>query len=97
MADQLIPAQRTLRAKIAAHHSWTNTQDRLARAAAARKAAWDRFDQQVDPERSLPPEEQARHAKNAGSAYFSSLALRSSQARAVRRQTETGMTSGGHE
>ncbi len=88
MTDHLTPAQRTLRAKIAAHHSWTNTPDRLARTAAARKAAWDRFDKQVDPDGSLPPEERAQRARNARSAYFSGLALRSSQARAAKRQQQ---------
>jgi len=94
MADHLTPAQRTLRAKIAAHHSWTNTPDRRARTAAARKAAWDRFDQEVDPDGVLPPEERARRANNARSAYFSRLALRSSQARATKRRQTSDETSG---
>jgi hypothetical protein len=70
MADKLTPAQHTLRARLAAHVSWANATDRAART-----------DRQVDPHGTLPPEERARRAANARSAYFTALALRSSQAR----------------
>ena len=84
MTEGMTPAQRTLRAKIAAHTSWANTVDRTARTNAARKAAHDRFERQVDPDGVLSPEERAVRAANARSAYFSKLALRSAQARRQR-------------
>lgn len=84
MTDDMTPAQRSLRARIAAHLSWANTSDRAARTAAARKAALDRFDRLVDPDGVLDPDERAKRARNARSAYFSRLALRSSQARRTR-------------
>jgi hypothetical protein len=70
-----------LRAQLAAHTSWANTENRAARTAAARKAALDRFEREVDPDGKLSPEERARRATNARKAYFARLALRSSQAR----------------
>jgi len=57
MSNDLTPAQRSLRARIAAHMSWANTEDRSARTAAARKAALERFERQVDPNGTLPPQE----------------------------------------
>ncbi|MFC5120215.1 hypothetical protein ACFPN7_40305 [Amycolatopsis halotolerans] len=77
----MTPAQRTTRAKIAAHTSWANTSDRSARTAPARRAARDRFEKQVDPEGVLPPRERALRAESARRAYFSALALRSARAR----------------
>jgi hypothetical protein len=77
----LTPAQRVLRARVAAHTSWAKTADRSARTAAARKALLDRFDRQVDPDGTLAPAERARRAEAAKSAYYSALALKSSQAR----------------
>ncbi|GHF83441.1 hypothetical protein FHX82_006466 [Amycolatopsis bartoniae] len=59
VSNELTPEQRRLRAQIAAHVSWANTQDRAARTAAARKAAVDRFHKQVDPEGKLSPQERA--------------------------------------
>ena len=85
MGDELTPAQRTLRARLAAHTSWANTSDRTARTAAARKAANDRFARQVDPDGTLPPEERAKRAEHARKAYFTALALRSARARRRRR------------
>lgn len=81
MTEGMTPAQRTLRAKIAAHTSWANTTDRAARTAAARKAAHDRFARQVDPEGVLPPDERARRADSARRAHFSRLAMLSARAR----------------
>jgi hypothetical protein len=80
-SDELTPAQRRLRAQIAAHASWAHTEDRAARTAAARQAAHDRFERQVDPEGVLPPGERARRAESARKAYFLSLALRSAKSR----------------
>jgi hypothetical protein len=79
--EELTPAQRSLRAKLAAHTSWANTSDRAARTAAARKAANERFARQVDPDGTLPPHERAERAENARKAHFTALALRSTRAR----------------
>ena len=57
------------------------TDDRSARTAAARKAALDRFDREVDPEQKLDPAERSRRAMHARKAYFSRLALKSAQSR----------------
>ena len=85
MEHDLTPAQRSLRARLAAHVSWANTADRAARTAAARKAALDRFERQVDPDGVLPAEERIRRAAHARQAHFIRMALRSAQARRARR------------
>jgi hypothetical protein len=66
---------------MAAHTSWANTNDRSARTAPARKALLERFEREVDPDGVLPPEERARRADAARKAYYTKLALKSSQAR----------------
>lgn len=86
----LTPTERTLRARLAVETSWANTSDRTARTAAARKAAMDRFEREVDPEGVLPPAERTLRAEHARKAYFTRLALKSSQARRRRRNTITG-------
>jgi hypothetical protein len=75
------PAERSLIGQIAAHQSWAHTQDRSARTAKARQAAFDRFEKEVDPEGLLIPAERARRAASARKAYFARLALKSAQAR----------------
>ena len=89
MPLSLTPTERTLRARLAVETSWANTPDRTARTAAARKAALDRFEREVDPEGVLPPGERALRAEHARKAYFTRLALKSSQARR-RRNTIAG-------
>ena len=77
----LTPNERAMRAKLAAHVSWANTPDPAARTAAARKAALDRFDREVDPDGVLDPDERARRAAHARKAYFLSLSLKAAKAR----------------
>lgn len=77
----LTPEDRILRSRMASHVSWANTADPAARTANARKALLDRFDRQVDPDGVLPPEERARRAKHARTAFYTSMALKSAQAR----------------
>ncbi len=74
------PTERALRARLAAHAKWAQT-DPVEGTAAARKAALDRFESQVDPDRILDPTERARRAEHARKAYFLALALKSAQAR----------------
>jgi hypothetical protein len=80
MPDKLTPEQRSLQARIAAHHKWAVT-DPTEGTAAARKAFLDRFERQVDPDGVLTPEERARRAGHAKKAYFTGLALKSAKAR----------------
>jgi len=74
-------ADRTLAARIAAHESWAATPDFAARTAPARRVAWERFENQVDPDGVLPPAERARRAEHARRAHFVGMALKSAQAR----------------
>lgn len=85
MPNRLTPSERSLRGQIAAHTSWAKTPDRAARTAAARKAALDRFEREVDPENELLPAERAIRAENARKAYFARLALQSAKARRMRK------------
>lgn len=78
-------AQRTTRAKIAAHTSWAKTPDRSRRTAPAREAALARFEHEVDPDGVLPPQQRAQAAASARTAYFQRLALASHAARRAKR------------
>lgn len=77
----LTPAEKSLRAQIGAHESWARTTDRSARTANARRAQLEKFEQQVDPDGTLPPAERATRAEHARKAYFARLALKSAQVR----------------
>lgn len=80
--DGLTPAQRSIRARAAAHalhaQGGTNT-------GPATRAFLDRFARSVDPEGVLAPEERQRRADHARKAYMTSLALKASRARQRRR------------
>lgn len=84
MPENLTPELRKLRAEAAAHVSWANTDDRTARTANARKAMLDKFEQQVDPNNELLPEERAKRAQHARKAHFKQLAFKSARARQLR-------------
>jgi hypothetical protein len=77
----LTPEQRALRSRMAAHKSWAQTTDRTERTRPGREAFMRRFEDQVDPERKLPPAERLRRADQVRQAYFIDLAFRSSRAR----------------
>ncbi|MDX3662381.1 hypothetical protein PV646_34185 [Streptomyces sp. ID05-26A] len=89
--DTPTPAPKSRRHSIAgrigAHISWANTPDRAARTAPAVRAAMARFEKQVDPDGVLAPEERAKRAANARTAYFTRLALKSHAARRKGRTT----------
>ena len=87
MSNPLTPAQRRLRAQIAANARWANTSDRVAATAKGRDKFEQRFANEVDPDGTLPPAERAKRKANARSAYFQRLSLKSSQARSRRRDT----------
>ncbi|WP_280413772.1 hypothetical protein [Nocardia carnea] len=80
------PAERVLQARIAAHESWSKTPDRAARTAKARAAMASKFDQVVDPDGLLSPEERAYRADQARKAHYTRLALKSAKSRRRRRE-----------
>lgn len=79
------PAERRLRARLAAHamHARHDARDTTVNARAAFLA---RFEVEVDPDGILPVEERRRRAEHARRAYFTRLALASAKARRVKRQ-----------
>lgn len=79
------PQIKILVAKIAAHSRWAKEPDRAAATAAARQAALDRFEREVDPDGVMTPEERSRRAASARKAYFARLALKSAQARKAKK------------
>ncbi len=80
----LTPADRMLRARLAAYAMHARHDSRRT-SAAGRVAFLARFEDEVDPERVLSDEERARRAGVARKAYFTRLALRSARARRARR------------
>ncbi len=82
----LTPAERSLRARIAAQHRWSR-ENPVAGTAAARAAFNQRFVDEVDPERQLSEDERVRRAESARKAHFSRLALASARARRARKQS----------
>jgi hypothetical protein len=77
-------SERALRARLAAHTSWANTDDRAARTRRGREAFEARFERQVDPDVTLDPAARRRRADHARKAYFLRLSLKSAQARRKR-------------
>ena len=79
-------SQLSLRGRIGAYklHS---THDPRETTANARAAFLARFEDEVDPNRTLPDVERLRRASMARKAYFAALAYRSSVARAKRGAT----------
>jgi hypothetical protein len=74
--------------RIGAHEKWAKTLDRKSGTAAARKAALDRFERQVDPEGVLPEAQRVELAEHARKAHMLRMALRSAEVRRARRQTK---------
>lgn len=79
----LSPAQRSLRARIAALHLHAGVDGRAhtekARAAGPGQLAY--WERKVDPDRALPEGERHRRAEAAKRAHFLALALKSAKAR----------------
>lgn len=76
----LTPNERIMRARLAAHALHAHV-DSIEHTAPARRAFIARFEDEVDPDRTLPSEERARRAEHARKAYFTRLALKSARAR----------------
>jgi hypothetical protein len=85
----LSPAERRLRARLAAHTMHAQ-HDARAVTAKARAAFLIRFERQADPDGLLPPAERQRRAQQLRSAYFAQLALAAARARRARRATPGG-------
>src|SRR4051794_21012454 len=79
--NPLTPAQRSARARIAAHTRWAKEPDRLAATAPGRNAAFQKLLDEVDPERALPEDERLKRARNAQKAQLERIRLASSRAR----------------
>lgn len=70
-----------MRARIAAHARWKRVPDRSAATEPARAALYQRFADEIDPDRALDPADLAKAVKNAVSEYMTRLAFKSSKAR----------------
>lgn len=80
----LNPAQRKLRAQIAANTRWSR-EDPAPTGARGQAGLLARFEKQVDPDGTLSPEERARRAEAARKAHMQRLALASAKARSARK------------
>lgn len=80
----MTPEQRA-RAGRAAMYTRLAREDRTEMTAAARAAAMDRFEREVDPNGELDPVERARRAEYAKKAYFTALSRKAVAARARKR------------
>jgi hypothetical protein len=85
----LSPAERSLRARLAAYAMHAQHDSRHT-SAPGRAAFLARFEADVDPDGRLDPEERRRRAEHARSAYFARLALASVAARRAKRASRTG-------
>lgn len=85
----LTPAERSLRARLASHRSWFNTDNPAERTAPARAASplfQPYWVAKLDRERpDLPSAERERRAHHAWQAYRAEVALRASRTRRANR------------
>lgn len=79
----MTPEQRQLWARMAAHVLHSRV-DSTSHTQPARRAFLARFEDQVDPHRSLEPEERRRRAEHAKRAHMQALAMKSAKARSRR-------------
>jgi hypothetical protein len=85
----LSPAERSLRARLAAYAMHAR-HDARRTSANGRAAFLSRFEREVDPDGRLDPEERARRAEQARRAYFARLALAAAKARRAKRERRQG-------
>lgn len=86
MAAPLSPAQRRLQASMAAHTRWAKVIDPKTATQPARDGLIARFEREVDPDGVLSVEDRRARALKLRQAHMQKLALRSSQARAAKKQ-----------
>jgi hypothetical protein len=84
LASQLTPAQRSMRARIAANTRWSRDGERRANAERAQRGLLAKFETEVDPDGVLPEAERIRRAKAARRAHMQRLQFLSSRSRAGR-------------
>ena len=77
--------------RIGAEISWARTHDRAARTHPAREAFLKRFEREVDPDCTLPPDERRQRAEHAKRAYMLQLAKRSAAVRKAKLSTPAGL------
>jgi hypothetical protein len=85
--DDVSPAERSLRGRLAAHALHAQ-RDAHQTTAAARAAFLSRFEREVDPDGRLDPSERRRRAEQARRAYFIRLSLAARKARRARRAVQ---------
>jgi hypothetical protein len=83
----LTPEERTLRARAAAH-AMHAAHDPRETTQAAREAFHRSFEEQVDPDGTLPPEERARRVEHARKAFYARLAFESLKSRRLAKARE---------
>ena len=81
----MTPAERSLRARLAAHAMHAKHDSRET-TRAAREAFMATFERQADPEGVLAPEERRRRAEHLRKAHYARLALAAATARRRRRE-----------
>jgi hypothetical protein len=88
-ANDLSPAERSLRARLAVH-TLHATRDPRQATALARAGFLARFEREVDPDGVLDQSERRRRAEHARRAYFIRLSLAAIAARRARRAVQAG-------
>jgi len=80
------PAERSIHSQIAAFslHSRMSPEEATRHTEPARRAFMRRFEDEVDPERKLPPKERARRANQAMRAHMARLRMARARKRAQR-------------
>jgi hypothetical protein len=81
MPISLTPAERSIRARIAANARWAREPDRLTATAPGRRAAFNKLLDEVDPDRVLSESERLKRAKNAQQAQLARIRLAASKRR----------------
>lgn len=77
--------ERQLIGRIGANTRWAHEENRTAATQPARDGFEKRFENEVDPDRVLTPQERAKRAASAKRAYFQRMALKSAQARRAKK------------
>lgn len=80
----MTPEERSRRASIAANARWSREPDRLGATEHLRRGLERKFEDEVDPERTLDPKVRAKLAANARKAFYMRIQERSRKVRARR-------------
>ena len=81
-------AERRAWASVAANERWAKEPDRAAATQAARDAFIQKFYDQVDPDRALPPEERHKRAMAARSAFYARIRANGLKAKRLRAEAD---------